>query len=279
MSEIWSGLHGYLASEEVRVALRVAVILLGGLFVARLIRRRLSFGNLSPQHQLGLRRFGSYVVLVLTAAWALQVAGIELSMLLGAAGILTVAVGFAAQTSASNLISGLFLMGERPFVVGDLITVDNTTGYVLTIDLMSVKLRTFDNLMVRIPNETMLKSNVINLSHFPIRRVDLQIGVAYKEDVGHVRDLLFATADRNPLCLEEPKPQFFFKAYGDSALELQLSAWTAQENYFALKTSLLQEIKESFDQAGVEIPFPHLSLYAGSVTEPMPVRVQAARPE
>jgi len=278
MSETWETLHEYLVSEEVRVVLRVVAILLGGLLLARLIRRRLSFGNMSAQHQQGLRRFGSYVVLVLTAAWALQVAGVELSMLLGAAGILTVAIGFAAQTSASNLISGLFLMGERPFVVGDLVEVEGVTGFVLAIDLMSVKLRTFDNLMVRIPNETMLKTNVINLSHFPIRRVDLAVGVAYKEDITQVRALLFKVADRNPLCLEEPKPQFYFKAYGDSALELQFSAWTTQENFFALKSSLLQEIKEVFDRDGIEIPFPHLSLYAGSVTDPMPLRVQGGPP-
>ncbi|RXM22074.1 mechanosensitive ion channel, partial [Citrobacter sp. AAK_AS5] len=92
----------------------------------------------------------------------------------------------------SNLISGLFLVMERPFVVGDVITVDDVTGEVLTIDMLSTKLRTFDNLYVRMPNETIIKSRVTNLTHFPIRRIDLRLGVAYREDLARVRAVLDA---------------------------------------------------------------------------------------
>ena len=84
-------------------------------------------------------------------------------------------------------------------------------------NLLSVKLRTFDNLFVRIPNETMIKSEVTNLRRFPIRRIDLQIGVAYKEDLREVREVLLEVADRNPLCLEEPAPLIIFQGDGDSS--------------------------------------------------------------
>jgi len=80
-------------------------------------------------------------------------------------------------------------------------------------------------------------------------------------------------ADRNPLCLDEPRPFFFYLGYGDSALQFLFGVWTAQENFFEVQTSLYMEVKEAFDQAGIEIPFPHLSLYAGSQTDPMPVRL------
>ncbi|MFN9975907.1 MAG: mechanosensitive ion channel family protein, partial [Phycisphaerae bacterium] len=113
---------------------------------------------------------------------ALDSLGFDLKVLLGAAGILTVAVGFAAQTSASNLISGLFLMFERPFVVGNSIVIGDLRGEVVAIDMLSTKIRTFTNMMVRIPNETLVKSNIVNLSYFPIRRVDLEVGVAYSSD-------------------------------------------------------------------------------------------------
>ena len=119
---------------------------------------------------------------------ALRELGFKLSVLLGAAGVLTVAVGFASQTSASNIISGLFLLGERPFSVGDVIRVGSTTGEVLSIDLLSAKLRTFENLFVRIPNETLIKSEVTNLSRLPVRRLDLKIGIAYKEEVGENKE-------------------------------------------------------------------------------------------
>jgi small-conductance mechanosensitive channel len=194
-------------------------------------------------------------------------------VLLGAAGIATVAIGFASQTSASNLISGLFLISERPFVIGEVIRVADTTGEVISIDLLSVKLRTFDNLFVRVPNESLIKAQITNLSRFPIRRYDLQLGVAYKENIGKVRDVLVAVADRNPLCLQEPKPQIIFQGFGDSSVNLQFSVWAARENYLLLRNSMAEEVKEAFDGADIEIPFPHRTLYAGSRTEPLPVAI------
>jgi small-conductance mechanosensitive channel len=101
----------------------------------------------------------------------------------------------------------------------------------------------------------------------------IKIGVAYKEDVTEVRRILLAVADRNPLCLDEPRPFFFYRGYGDSALQFLFGVWATQENFFEVQTRLYIEIKEAFDRAGIEIPFPHLSLYTGSVTDPMPVRL------
>ncbi|GAB4264543.1 MAG: mechanosensitive ion channel family protein [Deferrisomatales bacterium] len=216
-----------------------------------------------------------YTVVGLAVVSALRELGFQFTVLLGAAGVLTVAVGFASQTSASNLISGLFLMGEEPFVVGDIIKVGDVTGEVLSVDLLSVKLRTFDNLYVRVPNETVIKSSVTNLTRFPIRRVDLQVGVAYKEDLAQVREVLLQVADRNPLCLEEPKPLFIFKGFGESSLDVQFSVWTKRQNFLDLKNGIYEEIKAAFDAQGIEIPFPHRTLYTGAVTDPFPVRLVA----
>ena len=203
----------------------------------------------------------------------LKALGFDLGVLIGAAGIISVAIGFASQTSASNIISGLFLVSERPFSIGDMIRVGSTIGEVISIDLLSVKLRTFDNLFVRIPNETLIKSEVTTLTRFPIRRIDLAIGVAYKESIKHVRKVMERVADANPICLDEPKPTFIFKGFGDSSLDMQFSVWVKRENFSELKNAIYEEIKEAFDAEGIEIPFPHQSIYTGSVTEPFPIRV------
>jgi len=253
------------------------VIVLIGLLLYLIVRRRIRRRKGASPQWVMVRRVVGVLILAVTSLWALHELGLKMGVLLGAAGILTVALGFASQTSASNVISGFFLMAERPFSVGDLIKVGETTGRVLDIEFLSVKLRTFDNRLVRIPNETMLKSEFANLTKFPIRRVDLEIGVAYKEDVAAVRRILYEVADKNPLCLDEPRPFFFYRGYGDSALQILFGVWTANENYFEVHTSLYLQIKEAFDQAGIEIPFPHLSLYAGSVTEPMPVKLVDAK--
>ncbi len=264
--------------SELAVSLSKAMILvIVGLAVSRLVSASVMKAvrrYLDAQQGMLLRRVIYYLLLSLFVVSALREMGFSLGALLGAAGVFTVAIGFASQTSASNLISGIFLIGERSFHIGDFIKVGDTMGEVLSIDLLSVKLRTLDNLHVRIPNETMIKSEVTNLTKFPIRRVDLKVGVAYKEDTGKVRDVLMDVADKNPLCLEEPKPRFHFLGFGDSSLDLQFSVWVRKENFLDVRTAMHEEIKAAFDSEGIEIPFPHVSIYTGSVTEPMPILIK-----
>ncbi len=266
----------FLSDERVWNLVRATLLIFVGFVVARIVsalaRKVLSTRLTAPQTRL-IRRIVFYLILALFITSALRELGFSLATLLGAAGIFSVALGFASQTSASNFVSGLFLMVEKPFVVGDTIKIGNTTGEVLSIDMLSVKLRTFDNLFVRIPNESILKSESSTLTRFPIRRADLLVGVAYREDIDRVREVLMEVADQNPLCLEEPKPLFIFQGFGDSALNIQFSVWAKRENFLEMKNSIQIEIKQAFDAENIEIPFPHRSLYAGSLTEPFPVRV------
>jgi len=278
MEQAWETLKEWLRDPQVLAVVKAAGILLGGMLLAKLTSRWLRRRRLHPQQSMIISRVGGVVVMVVAVLWALRELGLDLGVLLGAAGILTVAIGFASQTSASNLISGVFLMGERPFQIGDLIQVGQTTGTVLSIDFLSVKLRTFNNVMVRIPNEYMIKTEFSTLTRFPIRRIDMVMGVAHKEHLDRVREVLLAVADAEPLCLDEPKPMFLFIGYGDSALEFQFSVWAATETFWELRTRMWLAIKRAFDAADIEIPFPHRTLYTGAVTEPMPIRLVGDTP-
>ncbi len=272
METLWE----YLSDERAWSLLRALLLVVFGFVFARIasaLAGRVLGTRLTGSQLLLVRRIAFYLLLAIFITSALRELGFSLATLLGAAGIFSVALGFASQTSASNFVSGLFLMVEKPFGIGDIIKVGNTTGEVLSIDLLSVKLRTFDNLYVRIPNESILKGESTTLTRFPVRRADLLVGIAYKEDINRVRDILMQVADLNPLCLEEPRPLFIFQGFGDSSLNLQFSVWAKRENFLDLKNSIQVEIKQAFDEAGIEIPFPHRSLYTGSVTEPFPVVV------
>ncbi len=264
-------------------AARALLIVLIGLLLARLAgaaAQRLLLPSMGHNRAATARRLVFYLVVIFALMTALRELGFNLAVLLGAAGILTVALGFASQTSASNLISGLFLVAERPFEIGDVIVVGNTTGEVLSVDLLSVKLRTYDNLFVRVPNETLINSEITNLSRFPIRRLDLQVGVAYREDLTRVREVLMQAAQDNLLCLDFPEPLIIFRGFGDSSLDLQFSVWARRENFPKLRNSIPEDVKRAFDREGIEIPFPHRSLYAGSETEPFPIRlVQDTAPD
>lgn len=279
MADLIAGLTEFIQTPQVWNAVRAIVVVIAGFVVARLLSSflvRATRGTLDAHRLMLLQRGSYYIILVVFLATALIQVGFDLSVLLGTAGILTVALAFASQTSMSNLISGLFLIAENPFQVGDLVQIGSTVGEVLEIDLLSVKLRKFDNTFVRLPNELLIKSEFSTLTKFPIRRLDLQISVAYKEDVGRVHDILAEVADKNPICLEEPQPLFIFQGFGDSALQIQYSVWVLRENYVTLKNDIHLEIKQAFDAAGIEIPFPHRTLYTGSVTEPFPVQVVAS---
>jgi len=235
--------------------------------VARVFRSRLS-----PHHALLIQKAIIYIGIVLVVCTMLIHLNVNLTAVLGAAGIATVAIGFAAQTSLSNLISGLFLLGEKPFEVGDLIVVGQTRGIVLSIDLLSVKLRTLDNLSIRMPNETLIKSEVTTVTKFPIRRMDINVGVAYKEDVKKVIRVLKEVADANPNSLNEPEPIVIFKDFGASSLDFMLGVWFEKTKFLDLKNGIMQDIKERFDAEGIEIAFPHLTVYAGSETPPFPIQ-------
>ncbi len=259
MNETLETLREFVLSERGAGICKAVVLVVLGLLVARffgaatarVLRRRMG-----PQSVVLARRLVSYSLVALFVISAMREAGFDLSVLIGAAGVLTVALGFASQTSVSNIISGLFLIGERAFELGETVAIGDVTGEVLAVDWMSVKLRTFDNLMVRLPNETVLKSKITNLSRFPIRRLDQLLSVAYDSDLNQVRDVLMQVAKDNPLCLDEPKPLLHHKGFGDSAIQLQLSVWFLTPNALVLKNCLPQEIAEAFARADIEIPFP-----------------------
>ncbi|HBM78733.1 MAG TPA: mechanosensitive ion channel protein [Verrucomicrobiales bacterium] len=267
-------LQDFLATDLPWKILGAAVILIGGvLAVAILSRTALAiFGErLGPQGTMVVKKLIRYIGYAFAFILALNQMGLNLGAILGAAGVAGIAVGFAAQTSLSNIISGFFMIGERPFELGDIIEVDGIAGTVDTIGLLALTLRTFDNRSVRIPNETLVKTQLINVTRHPIRRFNLDIGVAYDENIGHVLKVMQEVAETNLQSLNEPDPLIIFTGFGDSSLNFLLGAWCVQEDYGTLRNTLPRELKERFDKENIEIPFPHMTLAAGKALSPIPV--------
>ena len=190
--QIGSWFHS-LSPDILTKGITVAATIVLGLFFVRLlagVTQRYIMKKSTPQRQMIARKAITYTGFVLVLMAVLGELGVKLTALLGAAGIVGIAVGFASQTSVSNIISGLFLISEKPFSVGDVIRIGGTTGIIQSIDLLSIKIRTFDNLFVRIPNEKILSSEVTNITRFPIRRMDITLQVAYGQDLERVHELL-----------------------------------------------------------------------------------------
>ncbi len=271
-----------LTAENFAVFIRVVFLASAGFplfFFIAAFAGKATRKKLTPQANMLLRKGIFYTGSICIIISILYQLGFKMTALLGAAGIAGIAIGFASQTSVSNIISGIFLISEQPFQVGDLIKVGDSSGVVLSIDLLSIKLRTFDNQLVRIPNESLIKNQVNNITRFPVRRLDIELGVAYRENVRHVKKVLSEIAQKNTYCLDEPEPLILFKNFGDSALEFLFAVWCVKTDYLRLRQTIMQDIKEKFDAEGIEIPFPHRTLYTGSVTEPFPVTIVDKKPD
>lgn len=241
-------------------------------FLAYIVRRTLS-KKLSPQSKFLINKVIVYSGIVIILAMVLSTLKVNITALLGAAGVIGIVIGIASQTSIGNVISGIFLISEKTFEIGDLIRVDDKMGTVYSIDLLSVKLKTLDNLLIRIPNQTMISTEVTNITRFPIRRMDIDVGVAYKEDLGKVINTLRRLATENPYCLNEPEALILIKEFGESSINILYGLWFEKSNYVTLRNSIIQEIKTAFEAEGIEIPFPHITLYTGEVTKPFPLEV------
>lgn len=211
-----------------------------------------------------------YTMLIVIFATVFNWFGVNITALLGAAGIAGVAIGFAAQTSVSNIISGLFLMTERAFKINDIIAIKDVIGVVQSIDLLSVTLKTFDSQSVRIPNETIIKSNLINYSHYPFRRVKTEILIPYGADLKKTEHILLDTAKKNEFAIKEPEPSVIWGGFESSGIKITLCAWTEIENFMLLKNSIFKEVNKRLKTEGIEIPFPQLDVHLRNDDDKIP---------
>lgn len=251
--------------QEILFAILFAFI---GFFIARIISNTFTatIGSRLTLHQRLIWRRGIfYFIFILFLIASLREAGFKLSVFLGAAGILTVALGFASQTSASNLISGLFLIGEGAFEVGDTIQLTLIRGHtlegkVLSIDLLSVKLQTLDNTVIRVPNEQLIRAPFYNLTRFPIRRIPITLFINFHEDIVKVRQVMIDVADNYPLVLDEPRPMVAVTAFRESSIELLFTVWTLQKHYIQVHDEMQERIRNGFIDNDIEIPIPKMGL-------------------
>lgn len=265
-----------LAEFHVGPITRALLLVIIGIFLSRLLSASINKAlrrRLRPHKAMIVRRILFYFVLILFLISAVQELGFNISALLGATGILTVALGIASQTSMSNVVSGIFIIGEKPFEIGDTIKVNDMQGEVLSIDFLSVKIRTNNNTMIRIPNEVLIKSAITNVSYFALRRVDLILGISYRESLNVVRKVLLKVANDNPLCLDEPQPYIGVDGFGESTVNVQFYVWGKKGDYNELKSSIQADIKKAFKENDIEMPFPSRTLYLSGTSAPLPIKI------
>jgi len=185
--------------------------------------------------------------------------GIDLSGIMVAGGIFAVVIGFATQSVVSNLISGVFLIFEKPAKHGDTIELPDMgiSGTLLDIGTFSSKIRKFDGTVIRIPNEKFFTSNIRSLTISTVRRADAMVGISYKDDIENaisvIKNEILATM---PFVLHIPEPEFRVEELGDSSVNIQVLVWHPRDDWSQAQPILLTTIKRALDKEGIEIPFP-----------------------
>jgi small-conductance mechanosensitive channel len=199
-----------------------------------------------------------YAGVTIAALIGISAAGINLSQLALVAGALSLGIGFGLQNIVSNFVSGLILLAERPFKVGDWIEAGGITGTVKSINVRATEIETFQRKSVILPNSDLINSAVGNWTHRnTLGRIEIPVGVSYKSDPNLVRDTLLEIAHDHPRILSNPEPFVVFGNFGDSSLDFELRAYLADINYMlTVSTEVRFAIFERFKALGIEIPFP-----------------------
>ena len=237
--------------------------------IKRLLRTRILSGSgLNGALQYTISQIVGYLILIVGVAIALQNAGLDLSALTVFAGALGVGLGFGLQDIARNFVSGIIILIERPFQIGDRVEVGKVAGQVHQIRARSTTVLTNDNIAMIIPNAKFIEDTITNWSHDdPKVRFRIPVGVAYGSDVEKVSALLLEAGREHPQALAEPAPVVFFSGFGESSLDFELGVWSDEMSYRPrrFRSDLYFAIERKLREAGIEIPFPQRDVHVRTV--------------
>ena len=206
----------------------------------------------------------SVVMKILLIIVVIGILGIPTASFVAVLGAGSLAIGLAFQGALSNLAGGVLLLTMRPFKVGDYIEGSGYSGTVKAIQLLYTELNTPDNKMIYIPNGTLSNAGIVNYSVHDTRRVDFTFGVGYETDTQHVLNVLEGILNNHELVMSDPEPFIRLSAHGDSAVEYVARVWVKSEDYWTVHFDVLQEVKKSFDQEGISIPYPQMDIHMES---------------
>jgi small-conductance mechanosensitive channel len=246
------------------VALLIAVFWFSSGTKRFLFNRLLAQSGLDRSLQYAIAQVVSNIVLVVGIVIVLENTGIHLAALAVFAGAVGVGVGFGLQNIASNFISGLVILAERPITIGDRVEVAGIAGQVEHIRARSTVIRTNDNIMMIVPNTKFIDSPVTNWTYGDRRvRFRIPVGVAYGSDVNKVREALLAVAHENPNTLKDPAPSVFLEQFGENSIDFKLVVWSSEMSArpSRYRSDLNFAIAEKFREAGIEFPFPQRDVH------------------
>ncbi len=250
-TEIYSGVTLFEILKSLLILLVIAII---GKIISLNIRRTLQ-DKASKDLVTTLSKIINYTALFVGVLAILPILKISVSGLLVAGGIIAIVIGFASQSIVSNLISGIFLIFERPLRLDDVVKIDGNLGMVEEIRIISTSVRTFDGVFVRIPNEKVFTGTITNYLQNVARRFEYDIGIRYQDDADRAMEIIKELIEEHPLALKNPPPQLFVQELGASAVELRVRIWAPSTDWYQVRMELLWRIKKTLEENDIKVPF------------------------
>ena len=257
LSDVFNSISG---SSLILKFLLIVVTIIGTVLIAKVTTiyfRRSLKEKISKDHLDIILKVVYYsIVIIAIVFFVFPILGVEPSSLLVAGGVVGLIIGFASQSIVGNLISGFFLMIERPIKVGNQVNIGGNAGWVEDISIISTIIRTYDGLYVRIPNEKVFNSNLTNYVAHVARRFEYTVGIRYSDDADQAISIIKKLIESHPFTLKNPGPLVFVDNLGDNAVNITVKIWAPTTNWYGVKTEILWKIKKTLEENGIEIAFP-----------------------
>ena len=264
LGKVLDTLTVWVTQYSVKLVAAILIIIIG-----RWISRRISrlLGRLLEKNNVDvtLVRFAEnliyYALIVVVLIAAVGQLGINTTSFLTIVGAAGLAIGLALKDSLSNFAAGVMLTLFRPFRVGDFVEAGGVTGTVQGITIFNTVLNTPDNQKVIIPNGIITSDVITNVTANDTRRVDLVIGISYSDDIAKAKKIVSDLLQKEKRVLLDPAPVIAVSELADSCVNLVVRPWVKTGDYWTVRFDLTEEIKNSFDEAGISIPFPQQDVH------------------
>ena len=255
-----------LAAFGVRVLLALVLFFVGSKiikWIRKVVRRSFERTNADAgvrQFVDSMLKFGLYALLLFIIATKFGVESSSVAALIASAGV---AIGLAVQGSISNFAGGILILLLKPFVVGDyiIVTGENIEGTVKEIQIFYTKLATVDNQTVVVPNSILTENSLTNVTARPERQLDLKVGISYDADLRKAKKLIEDMLCSDDSIIQDEDVKVFVDSLADSSVVIGLRAWVPTDKYWATRWRLLEQIKLTFDDEGIEIPYDQLTVH------------------
>lgn len=262
LDKIIADLIGFIPSLIAAIIIFLLTLYLSRL-TTRMLQPALNRRQVDPEVKVLILLVARWSVMIFGTVWALSQVNFNVTSFVAGLGIVGFTVGFALKDIAENFVAGILLLLQQPFDIGDAVEVNGYGGTVTSIEIRSTTIRTWDGLLVIIPNAAVYGNPITNYSKINKRRINVAVGVGYETDLDRAEALVLQVIDRLPGIKDDPAPQVVFDEFGDSAINATVYFWidTDEAGYFGSLDAVVKGIKRTFEAEGISIPFPIRTIY------------------